>query len=258
MENELKKSHLGLHDVRLPETVLIAGDPGRLSGIASVWDRAEQTANSRGYVTISGSYRGTEIAACATGIGGPSTEIGIVELAQHGARNIIRVGTCGGLDPSVEPGDLVIMTACVRYSGTADSYAPLNYPAVADHCLTHALIDACFRQGSKVHIGLGISTDAFYATKPHLIGDFSFCTELEGLIDRWAESGVLAMEQEAAALMVIGSLLNLRTAVICTAGSNVTRGLMPKEPPNSSSAIAAACEAAVLMQERMNDDNELC
>lgn len=250
------KSHLGLYDVSLPHTVLIVGDPGRLSGIASVWDRAEQIANSRGYVTISGSYGGTEIAACATGIGGPSTEIGIVELAQHGARNIIRVGTCGGLDPSVEPGELVIMTACVRYSGTADSYAPVNYPAVADHYLTQTLIDACRNQGSRAHVGLGISTDSFYATKPHLIDNFSFQTEVGDLVKRWAKCGVLAMEQEAAALMVVGSLLGMRTAVICTIGSNVACGLMPKEAPSNRGAIAAACEAAVLIQERMKERNE--
>lgn len=256
--NHPKKSHLGLNTHRLPNTVLIAGDPNRLSEMASIWDTADEIANSRAYVTIAGSYRGTEIAACSTGIGGASTEIGIVELAQHGAKNIIRVGTCGGIDPSVEPGDLVIMTACVRYSGTADSYAPVNYPAVGDHNLTHALIGACCNQHFPVHIGLGISTDAYYATKPDYIGgDFSFRTELAGLVDRWAESGALAMEQEAAALMVVGSLLGLRTAVICTVGSNVSRGTASAEMPSNSRAIVAACEAAVLIEERMKDGNEL-
>jgi len=48
--------------------------------------------------------------------------------------------------------------------------------------------------------------------------------------------------------MVVGSLIGLRTAAICTAGSNVTRRVMPERPPADTNAIVAAMDAALAME----------
>lgn len=244
------KTHLGLRVARAPETMLIAGDPARVREMASMWDWRETIGDNRGYLCLRGSYKGMEIGACSTGIGGPSCEVAIVELMQHGTRNIIRVGTCGGLAPSVDPGDLIVLSACVRYSGAADAYAEPNYPAVADWEYVHELVAACKSRGFRYHVGLGVSVDAFYGTKPWLIAPDPPKTETDHVIARWAQSGVLAMEMEAAALMVVGSLIGLRTAAVCTAASNYTRGVRPESPPGDANAIVAAMEAALAMERK--------
>ena len=242
------KTHLGLNADTLPPTCLIAGDPQRVMKMRSFWDSPRTVADCRGYLCVAGSYRGVEIAACCTGIGGPSCEIAIVELTQHGVSNIIRVGTCGGIDPAVNPGDLAILSGAIRYSGAADAYAPVNYPAVSDWEYVAALVDACKARGFRWHVGIGLTVDSLYATKPWLIASEPPNTEYSDMVTRWAGTGVLGMEMEAATLMVIGSVLRLRTATICTVGSNLPKGLRPDPAPSDDNAILAACDAAVAMQ----------
>lgn len=242
------KTHLGLNANAMPATCLIAGDRQRVMRMCSLWDSPRTVADNRGYLCVAGSYNGVEIGACCTGIGGPSCEIAIVELAQHGVASIIRVGTCGGLDPAVEPGDIAILSGAVRYSGAADAYAPVNYPAMSDWEYVAALAGACRARGFRWHVGIGLSVDSFYATKPRLIADDPPKTEFSDMVARWAGTGVVAMEMEAAALMVIGSVLRLKTATICTVGSNLPKGLRPDPAPGDDNAIIAACDAVAAMQ----------
>ncbi len=250
------KTHLGLKGETMPLTCLIAGDPQRVKRMCSLWDSPRTVADNRGYLCVAGRYRGIELAACCTGIGGPSCEIAVVELAQHGVRNIIRVGTCGGLDAAVEPGDLAILSGAVRYSGAADAYAPVNYPAVSDWEYVAALVQACKARGFRWHVGVGLSVDAFYATKPQLIAVEAPKTEFADMVRRWAGTGVLGMEMEGAALMVIGSVLRLRTATICTVGSDLPKGVRPDPAPDDENAILAACDAAVVMQGAADGNRE--
>ena len=77
------KTHLGLKGETMPLTCLIAGDPQRVKRMCSLWDSPRTVADNRGYLCVAGRYRGIELAACCTGIGGPSCEIAVVELAQH-------------------------------------------------------------------------------------------------------------------------------------------------------------------------------
>jgi len=62
------------------------------------------------------------------------------ELANIGADTFIRVGTCGGMKVDVMGGDLVIATGAIRMEGTSREYAPIEFPAVADFRITHALV----------------------------------------------------------------------------------------------------------------------
>jgi len=132
----------------------------------------------------------------------------VVELNRLGVKTIIRVGTSGGLADDVKPGDLIVLSSCIRYSGTANLFIPENFPAVADYRLLTALISAC--------------------------------EELE----EWIAAGALQLDMEAATLYVLSSLLKINAAAICTAGSNISRGERPETPPSNKNAIRAACEAA--------------
>lgn len=94
----------------------------------------------------------------STGIGGPSAAIGLEELCDLGAHTFIRIGTCGGIQPEIRSGDLVIAQAACRQEGTSREYAPLSWPAVADFAVTDALHEAA----PAAHIGVVQSKDSFY------------------------------------------------------------------------------------------------
>ena len=83
----------------------------------------------------------------STGIGGPSAAIAMEELSLCGADTFLRVGTCGGMQPEVRSGDIVIATGAVRMGGTTKEYVPIEYPAVASYRITNALADAAEDMG---------------------------------------------------------------------------------------------------------------
>jgi uridine phosphorylase len=114
--------HLKIKPGDVPRYVLTPGDPGRVPVIGEAWDQWEEVAHFREYRTIRGRIDGVDIAACSHGVGGPSTDIAVVELSNCGADTFIRVGSCAALQPEMAPGDLIIATGALRLTGTADAY----------------------------------------------------------------------------------------------------------------------------------------
>jgi uridine phosphorylase len=245
------KDHLGLGERRVPSIVLLPGDPDRVDEIAEQWDEKALVASRREYRIMEGRYRGVKLAACSTGMGGGAAEIAVVELYHHGARELIRVGTSGGIAADVAAGDLVVLTGCVRRCGAADAFVPPEFPAVADYRVLNALLEACRGLGLDPHVGLGVTVDSFYATKPRLIrGDGSEPpTCLTGPLEMWREHGLLQLDMETAMVFVLASLLGLRAGSVCTVGANLFAGERPAAPPSNKNAIAVACRAAVLLAE---------
>ena len=125
--------HLKLVPGDVAPCVLLPGDPGRVPVVASYWDEAREVARNREYVTYTGTYRGAPISCTSTGIGAPSTAIALEELARVGATTFVRIGTCGSLQTRARVGDLAIFDSAARYDGASRLYAPLEFPAVADH-----------------------------------------------------------------------------------------------------------------------------
>jgi len=250
----ISKDHLKLSVDKLPDVLLLPGDPARVYEIGRFLDNVKEVGNNRDYLTIVGEYRGLPIAACSSGMGGPSTEIAVVELHKHGVNTIIRIGTSGGLSEKISPGDLIVLSGCIKYSGTANLFVPENFPSIADYRVLQALICACDREGATFHVGLGLSVDSFYATKPGLIGN-DFPSTINDQMDLWKSAGALQLDMEAATLFVLSSLLGISAGAICTAGSNIIKGLRPEYPPSNDPAIRCACEAALLFKrwERLSE-----
>ena len=101
---------------------IIPGDPGRVEKIAAYLDNAEQVMYNREYNSYLGYLDGERVLVVSTGIGGPSCAICVEELANIGVDTFIRVGTCGGMQPEVAPGDVVIATGAIRMDGTSKEY----------------------------------------------------------------------------------------------------------------------------------------
>ncbi len=186
--------------------VLMPGDPGRVLRIGELLDDYKQIAFNREFRTITGTYKGIRVSATSSGIGGPSTAIAVEELANVGAKVIIRVGSCGALQPGIKIGDLVISQGVVREDGTSKQYVPVRYPAVPDPEVYVALVRAADSLkdeiGFKYWVGITRSEDALYSGKIRKMDQF------------WHKMGVIAAEMEAATLMTVGRLRGIKAGCI--------------------------------------------
>ncbi len=191
--------------------MILPGDPGRVPVIAGYLDRAEKVAQNREYTTYTGYLGDIKVSVTSTGIGCPSAAIALEELVKIGADTFIRVGTAGGLQPTIELGDVVIPTGAIREEGTTRQYIPLSYPAVPDLDVTVALRDAAKKLGLRHHTGVCHCKDAFF-----IEGDegLPIAEDNKNLWKAWERANVLATSMEDAALFVISQIRRVRVGEI--------------------------------------------
>jgi uridine phosphorylase len=218
-----KQYHLEVKEGEVAKTVLLPGDPQRVERISSLWDSFREVATHRQFVTHTGKYKGADISACSTGIGGPGMAIVIEELANVKVDSFIRVGSCATLKKDIEIGDLIISTAAVRLDGTSRQYVRTEYPASASYETLLALIEAAENLGLTYHLGISASTDSFYLgqSRPGYNGYFqSFSTTL---IENLQRANVANFEMEAATLFTLGNIYGFRTGAVCAVYANRVR-----------------------------------
>lgn len=216
--------HLELREGDVAPTVLLPGDPDRVAVITEAWDEADLIASHREYRTATGAVDDTPISVTSTGIGSPSAAIAVEELARVGADTFIRVGSCGAIQPETELGDLVITAGAVRQEGTSDEYVRPDYPAVADDRVVGALVAAAERLGYQYHVGLTLSTDAFYAGQARAgFGGYE-APDADAMLDQLRAAGVLNIEMEASAVLTLANLYGLRAGAVCTVFADRTTG----------------------------------
>lgn len=239
-----KQYHIGLQEGDVGRYVLLPGDPARTDKIAQYFENPELVAFNREYKTWTGTLDGVKVSVMSTGMGGPSTAIGLEELVKIGADTFIRVGTCGGMQTDILAGDLVIANGAIRKEGTTVEYVPIEYPAVADHQITNALVDAAKILNKKHHIGVVECKDSFYgqhdpASKP--VGPM-----LEYKWNAWISAGALASEMESAALFIVAGYLRARSGTVLYCVNNQERikaGLENIVQHDTDAAIQVAIEA---------------
>lgn len=200
----------GLSVGDIPASVLVCGDPARANKTADHLEDAELLNEQREYRVYRGVYHSLPVAVCSHGVGAAGAAIAFEELIAAGARRIIRIGTCGGLQRDVQDGDLVIATAAVDATGYGRQVTPLGYPAVADWRLVKALVEAA--SARRFVTGIVLTNDNFYggvdtAETPHY--------------PSMTAANVVAVEMECAALFKVGSLRRVQTAAILAVDGNV-------------------------------------
>jgi DeoD family purine-nucleoside phosphorylase len=182
----------------LAERVLLPGDPGRALALAQ--ELLEQPRMFNHHRGLWG-YTGTAVAdggpltIQATGMGGPSAAIVLSELVMLGARRAIRVGTCGGLAPGLQLGELVIAREAIAGDGTSRAIGG-DGRVPADAALAGALAAAA----PDARAGAVLSVDLFYEERedqrPQASGD------------------ALAVEMEAATLFALGAAREVPVACL--------------------------------------------
>ena len=240
--------HIGLKAGDVGEYVILPGDPKRCKKIADFFEDAKLVGDNREYVTYTGYLNGVKVSVTSTGIGGPSASIALEELVNIGAKTFIRVGTCGGIQPEVKGGDIVISTGAVRMEGTSKEYAPIEFPAVANLDVVNALVKASKNLGYAYHTGIVQCKDAFYGQ--HNPEKMAVSYELTNKWEAWKRLGCLASEMESAALFVAGSLLKVKVGSVFLVVANQEREKAGLENPvvhDTESAIKTAIEALKIL-----------
>ena len=240
--------HIHLTEEQGARYAIIPGDPGRVEKIAAYLDDAKQVGYNREYNSYLGYLDGEKVLVVSTGIGGPSCAICVEELAKIGVDTFIRVGTCGGMQPNVEPGDVIIGSGAIRQDGTSREYLPIEFPAVADFKVTQALYNAAEKLGYRNHVGVVQAKDSFYGQ--HSPESMPIAPELLYKWEAWKRGGCLASEMEGAALFIVGAARRLRTGAVfhCVWNQEIAKSAMPKErKEDTSAAIKTAIEAIRLL-----------
>lgn len=196
----------------LAPRALLPGDPGRALALAQlVLDEPRMFNHNRGLWGYTGiAADGEPMTIQSTGMGGPSAAIVLEELAALGVRRAVRVGTCGALDPALGLGDLVVAGEALAADGTSRALGAGERVA-ADPALTAALGGGA----------LVASTDVFY----------------EDSVARFAGTGAVAVEMEAAALFRVGALRGV--AVGCVLAVSDVLAADARERLDAEGLIAA-------------------
>ncbi len=192
---------------------LLPGDPLRAKHIAETFFADPVEVNSeRGMLGYTGTFRGKPVSVQSSGMGCPSAGIVIEELTQLGVKKILRVGTCGGLQPDLQMGELIIAISATPADATpihligGEPHAP-----TADWELVHAAVHHAKEQGKSVRVGGVVSSDVFYNPDG-------------GQYQRWSDRGILAVEMEAAMLFTLGALKKIRAGCLLIVSDVVVDG----------------------------------
>ncbi|HEV8044734.1 MAG TPA: DeoD-type purine-nucleoside phosphorylase [Rubrobacter sp.] len=192
------------------ESVLLPGDPLRAQYIAeNFFEDAKLVTKERGMLGYTGGYKGKLVSVQATGMGCPSAAIVTEELIQLGARNLLRVGTCGGYHGDLGLGDLIVATAATPQDGTVSSITQgVPYAPAASFDVVHAAHHAAESAGRRTFVGPIVSSDLFYDPE-------------DDPATLWGNLGVLAVEMEAAAIFTIAAMRGVRAGCLLTVSDTI-------------------------------------
>ena len=244
MQQTEKQYHIHCSEGDVGRYVFLPGDPGRCEAIAAYFDSPVHIGMNREYNIYTGTLLGEKVSVCSTGIGGPSAVIALEELSNIGADTFIRVGTCGGIDLEVYPGDVVVASGAIRFEHTSLEYAPIEYPAVPDFDVTIALRDASRELGFRTHVGVVQCKDSFYGQ--HSPEKSPVYYDLLQKWESWKRLGVKASEMESAALFVAANARHVRCGSCFHAVWNQERekaGMFMPMTEDTSGAIRVGIEA---------------
>jgi purine-nucleoside phosphorylase len=206
--------HLDAQPGAIAPVVLLPGDPLRAQFIAERYlDRAVQHNQLRNALGYTGLYQGTPVSVQSTGMGMPSLWIYAHELLEtYGARVLIRVGTCGALQPNVRIRDLILALGASTDSAMIQHrFGGMSFAPTASFDLARRAHELASRQGLPIHAGNVLTTDVFYPDDPEWW-------------KRWQDHGVLAAEMETAALYTVAARFGAQALSLLTVSDHIVTG----------------------------------
>jgi len=206
--------HISANKGAFAPSILLPGDPLRAKHIADNFlDDGREVTSVRNMLGFTGSYDGVPVSVMGTGMGIPSASIYATELvAEYGVERLIRVGSCGGIQPWVEIRDVILAIGASTDSlVNRTRYGGYDFAATADYWLLTAAEQAARSKGIEVKVGNVHSADLFYNPDAEAF-------------DRMENMGVLGVEMEAAGLYGVAAEKGARALTICTVSDHVRTG----------------------------------
>lgn len=217
--------HIAAEVGEVAERVLLPGDPVRAKIIAEnfLTDVRQYTA-IRNVFGFTGNYKGERVSVQATGMGIPSISIYLHELIEvYGAKKLIRVGTCGGMNENTRLRDVIIAQGATTDSSIVKQVfgGAVNFSLLADYDLLSKAVEAARALNVSVKVGNIISTDLFYNDYDDPHGTFG--DGKATFNDKLRRHGILAVEMECAALYLQAAAANVQALTICTVSDDLLR-----------------------------------
>jgi purine-nucleoside phosphorylase len=229
--------HIGAKPGDIAETVLLPGDPYRAKWAAENFlDDAVCVNNVRGMLGFTGNWHGRRVTIQGSGMGMPSLSIYANELIRdYGAQTLIRIGSCGGMQPNVGLRDIILAMTCSSISTPSRGiFRELAFAPCADFGLLTAAHAAALARGLSPHVGGIYSSDVFYDERPDLN-------------DQMQRHGILGVEMEAAELYTLAARYGRRALAVLTVSDHLlTHESLPAEDRERSFSdmVLIALEAA--------------
>lgn len=218
-------THIGAEPGDIAETVLMPGDPYRARWAAEKFLKNPVCINQvRGMLGYTGTWNGNRVTIQGSGMGMPSLSIYANELIRDfGAKTLIRIGSCGGMQPQVGIRDVILaMTASSLSTPSRGIFKELNYAPVADFGLLQAAHKAALESDATCHVGGIYSSDVFYDERPDLN-------------EQMERHGILGVEMEAAELYILAARYGCRALAILTVSDHLQTGeALPAQDRESS------------------------
>ena len=259
--------HLHLRPEQLADKVILVGDPARVNTVAAHFDTIECEVQSREFHTITGTYHGKRITCQSHGIGCVNIDIVVNELdtlanidyatrtekPEHRTLTMVRIGTCGGLQPFTPTGCFIASVKSIGFDGLLNYYAGRNvvcdvemeraftqhmawnpikgapYVAVADDDLINQIA------GDDMVRGYTISCGGFYGPQGRVLRADIADPQQNEKIEAFEYDGmkVCDFEMESSALAGLATLLGHRAMTCCMVIANRYAKEMNTEYKNS-------------------------
>jgi purine-nucleoside phosphorylase len=219
--------HIGAKPGEIAETVLMPGDPYRAKWAANTFlDDVKLVNEVRGMLGFTGTWNGHPVTIHGSGMGMPSLSIYVNELIKdYGAKTLIRIGSCGGMQPQVKVRDVIIaMSATSISTPSRGIFKEINFAPTADWSLLNAAVKAAEAKDAPTHVGGIYSSDVFYDERPDLT-------------EQMTRHGILGVEMEAAELYTLAARHNARALAVLTVSDHLQTGeALPSEDRERSFA----------------------
>ncbi|GAA3863139.1 purine-nucleoside phosphorylase [Celeribacter arenosi] len=229
--------HISAKPGDIAETVLLPGDPYRAKWAAETFLEKPKLINEvRGMLGFTGEYKGNRVTIHGSGMGMPSLSIYANELiTEYGAQTLIRIGSCGAMQTSIDVRDVIIaMTATTLSTPSRGIMKELNYAPCADYGLLEKAVAAARAKGTPTHVGGIYSSDVFYDERPDLT-------------EQMTRHGIMGVEMEAAELYTLAARHGRRALAVLTVSDHLlTHESLPSQERERSfgDMVEIALEAA--------------
>jgi purine-nucleoside phosphorylase len=206
--------HIGAKQGQIAPTVLLPGDPLRAKHIAETMLEDVVCYNEvRGMLGYTGRYGDKSVSVMGSGMGIPTLSIYVHELVtEYHVKTLIRVGTCGALQPHLKIGDIVLpMAASTNSHINRLRFGGMDYAPTADFYLLLKAYEAAKERGATVYVGGMFSSDMFYDDDPEWW-------------KRWAAYGALVAEMETSGLYTLAAKFKVSALSVLTVSDSLVTG----------------------------------